>query len=147
MSAAGVRLPAVNVLVVSGRIVRDGELTFTTGGAGRCLMRIAVNRRVKDSKTGDWKDDTFFIDVVAWRELAERSKDRAKKGTPVLVEGRLSGREYEKDGQKRSAFEIVANRIQFLAKAAAEGPASPEPHAGEGTDEGGGKTNLEEVPF
>lgn len=144
MPAAGVRLPEVNVLVVSGRIVRDGEQTFTQGGTSKCVMRIAVNRRIKDSKTGEWKDEAFFIDVIAWRELADRSKDKAKKGTPVLVEGRLSGREYEKDGQKRSAFEIVANRIQFLAKAAAEGPASP---AGESPDESGGKTNLEEVPF
>ncbi|MFA6029724.1 MAG: single-stranded DNA-binding protein [Elusimicrobiota bacterium] len=143
MASAGVRFPEVNVIVVSGRIVRDGESAFTPSGVAKNTMRIAVNRRVKDSKTGEWKDDTFFIDVIAWRDLAERAKDRAKKGVPIVVEGRLSGREYEKDGQKRSAFEIVANRIQFLSLTGAEGPAPKAAGGAPAADAG----DLEEVPF
>jgi len=66
-------------------------------------MRIAVNRGIKDPKSGEWKEEVFFIDVVAWRELADRSKDKAKKGVPVVVEGRLTSREYEDKRAARSA--------------------------------------------
>lgn len=142
----GVRLPEINTVVLSGRIVRDGELTFTTGGTAKLTARIAVNRRVKDSKTAEWKDDAFFIDVIVWKEQAERAKDKAKKGTPVVVEGRLAGREFEdKSGQKRSFYEIVANRLQFLALAG-DRPAAAEP-AGESGSPAAGSGDLEEVPF
>jgi single-strand DNA-binding protein len=150
MASAGVRFPEINLLIVSGRLVRDAEMAFTPGGAGKCAMRVAVNRRVKDSKTGEWREESFFVDVVAWRELAERSKDKAKKGIPVIVEGRLSGREYEdqKSGQKRSVFEIVANRIQFLGRPAGE-DATAGPPAADGRSAGDDpeKNNPEEVPF
>ncbi len=139
-------MPEINVIVLSGRVVRDGEMFFTAGGSAKCTMRIAVKRRVKDSKSGEWKDDTFFIDVVAWKELAERCKDKAKKGAPMTVEGRLSGREYEdKSGQKRAVMEVVANRIQFLALTGAEKPAKTGTEAG--AEPAAGSTDLEEVPF
>lgn len=140
MAAAGVRLPEINFVVLAGRLVRDGEFSTTSGGTSRCLMRAAINRRVKDAKTGEWKDDTFYIDVVAWRELAERAKDKAKKGVAFTVEGRLAGREYEDktSGQKRQAFEVVANRIQFLS--AAGETSSPKPAAAD-------SESIEEVPF
>lgn len=143
----GVRLPEINTVVLSGRIVRDGELAFTPGGAAKLTARIAVNRRVKDSKTGEWKDDTFFIDVIVWKEQAERAKDKAKKGAPIVVEGRLSGREYEdKSGQKRSFFEITANRIQFLAIAGERAPSAAPAESGEAAA-AAGSGDLEEVPF
>lgn len=141
----GVRLPEVNVVVLSGRVTRDAELFFTQSGTAKLTVPIAVNRRVKDAKSGEWKDDAFFIDVVAWKELAERSKDKAKKGAPVVVEGRLQGRKYEdKSGQQRSVLEVVANRMQFLAIAEKSG--SPEAAASE---PGGSAAapDQEEVPF
>ena len=141
---AGVRLPEINIVVLSGRVVRDAEIFFTSGGTAKCTARIAVNRRVKDAKSGEWKDDAFYIDVVAWKELAERAKDRAKKGTPIVVEGRLSGREYEdKSGQKRSVLEVVANRIQFLASAEGAGAAQPPKESAAAPSE----AEIEEVPF
>lgn len=143
----GVRLPEINVVVLSGRVTRDAELFFTQGGTAKLTVPIAVNRRVKDAKSGEWKDDVFFIDTIAWKELAERSKDKAKKGAPVVVEGRLQGRKYEdKSGQSRTVLEVVANRMQFLA-IAGERPAAA---AGETGAEGGapaGTGDLEEVPF
>ncbi|MFA6091426.1 MAG: single-stranded DNA-binding protein [Elusimicrobiota bacterium] len=146
--AVGIRLPEINSLVVSGRVVRDAEVTFTTSGIAKCAMRIAVNRRVKDAKSGEWKDDAFYIDVIAWRELAERSKDRAKKGAPIVVEGRLSGREYDdKSGQKRSVYEIVANRIQFLAMASGASEGGPVKPSGAGAAPASESGDLEEVPF
>jgi len=143
MASAGVRLPEINFIVLAGRLVRDGEFSTTAGGTGRMVMRAAINRRVKDAKSGEWKDDTFYIDVVAWRELAERARDKAKKGVAFTVEGRLSGREYEdkNSGQKRQAFEVVANRIQFLSAAGeSSGGGSSKPAASD-------SESIEEVPF
>lgn len=141
----GVRLPEVNVVVLSGRVTRDAELFFTQGGTAKLTVPIAVNRRVKDAKSGEWKDDTFFIDVIAWKELADRSKDKAKKGAPLVVEGRLSGRRYEdKSGQQRTVLEVVANRLQFLALAG-DRPAPAEPAGEPASPAGSG--DLEEVPF
>jgi single-strand DNA-binding protein len=145
MAAAGIRLPEINFVVLAGRLVRDGEFAATSGGTSRCLMRGAINRRVKDAKTGEWKDDTFYIDVVAWRELAERAKDKAKKGVAFTVEGRLSGREYEdkNTGQKRQAFEVVANRIQFLSAVGEAGGSSSASSSKPAAD----SESIEEVPF
>ncbi|MBI3551873.1 MAG: single-stranded DNA-binding protein [Elusimicrobia bacterium] len=142
---AGVRLPEINFVLLAGRVTRDAEMFFTPSGVGKCTIRIAVNRRVKDAKSGEWKDDVFYVDVIAWRELADRSKDKAKKGVPLIVEGRLTCREYEdkKSGQKRSVFEVMANRIQYLS-AAAEGAASS---SGAGTKPEAEAESIEEVPF
>ena len=141
---SGVRLPEINFILLAGRVTRDPELFMTQSGTAKCTVRIAVNRRVKDAKTGDWKDDVFYVDVVAWKELAERSKDKAKKGVAVIVEGRLTAREYEdKSGQKRTVFEVMANRIQYLSPAApAEGPA-----AKAGCGQPAEPESIEEVPF
>lgn len=142
MAASPIRLPELNVVVLSGRVTRDAEMFMTQSGMSKATIRIAVNRRVKDAKTGEWKDDVFYVDVVAWKELAERSKERAKKGVAVIVEGRLTCREYEdKSGQKRSVFEVMANRIQYLsASASAEGPAKAASASAEAE-------SIEEVPF
>lgn len=142
MAATGVRLPELNVVVLSGRVTRDAEIFMTQSGLTKATVRIAVNRRVKDSKTGEWKDDVFYVDVIAWKELGERSKERAKKGVAVIVEGRLACREYEdKSGQKRTVFEVMANRIQYLS---ATGAGESEGRSGAPTS---GSESIEEVPF
>ncbi len=142
---SGVRLPEINFALLAGRVTRDGEIFVTQSGLSKLTVRIAVNRRVKDSKTGEWKDDAFYIDVVAWKELAERSKDKAKKGVALIVEGRLTCREYDdKSGQKRTVFEVMANRMQFLSQAgdAAAGSGSAKSAAPAADSE-----SIEEVPF
>ena len=139
----GVRLPEINTILLSGRLTRDPEVFFTQSGIAKCSFSIAVNRRVKDSKTGEWKDDVFFMPVVVWREQAERCKDKLRKGSPVYVEGRLRGREYEdKSGQKRSVLEVEASRIQFLALPTGEAKEGSAPKTEDAASE-----QLEEVPF
>ena len=143
----GVRLPKINVVVVSGRVTRDAELFFTQSGAAKLTVPIAVNRSVKDPKSGEWKDEAFFIDCIAWKELAERSKDKAKKGAPLVVEGRLQGRKYvDKSGQERSVLEVVASRMEFLAISGERAAAAAPTDAGEGAAPAG-SGDLEEVPF
>jgi single-strand DNA-binding protein len=100
---------------MTGNLTRDPEVRYIPSGAAVVTLRIASTRRYQSG--GEWKDDTCFIDVVAWRELAERCGDQLHKGSPVLVEGRLQSRDWEtQEGQKRTAIEIVADRIQFLEK-------------------------------
>ncbi len=143
--SAGIRLPEMNLVLLNGRLTRDPELFFTSGGAAKCSFSIAVNRRVKDAKTSEWKDDTLFMPVVVWREQAERCKEKLKKGSPVHVEGRLAGREYEdKSGQKRSVLEVIATRVQFLSPVSDSGGGESAPKSEAEPSAGG---DLEEVPF
>ncbi|MCX7647174.1 MAG: single-stranded DNA-binding protein, partial [Elusimicrobiales bacterium] len=69
----------------------------------------------KDPTTGEWKDDTTFVPVNAWGQIADRCKDKIKKGTPVYIEGRLAASEYtNKEGAKIKRLKIVVNKIQIL---------------------------------
>ena len=144
---SGVRLPEINFVLLSGRVTRDGEIFVTQGGLTKLTVRIAVNRRVKDGKSGEWKDDAFFIDCVAWKEMAERAKEKAKKGVAVIVEGRLTGRDYEKEGQKRTVFEVMVNRMQFLSSTESSESASARPRAESKGSPSADSAEIEEVPF
>jgi single-strand DNA-binding protein len=118
--SAPLRLLQLNDVRLVGRLTRDPEMRFTSSGTPMCRFDLAVNRRYKDSKSGEWKDDTSFIPVVVWREVAQRCGDRLKKGNPVYVEGRLKSRSWEtKEGQKRSGLEVEARSVQFLEKSEA----------------------------
>lgn len=101
-----------NRVVLAGNLVRDPELRFTHNGVPVCSFSIAVNRvRSKKSEAVD------FFNVSAWRELGETVANYKKKGDPILVEGRLQYRTWEaQDGAKRSAVDVVADRVQFLRR-------------------------------
>lgn len=122
---AEIRMPTINRVVISGRLTRDPELRYTPGGKAVCTVALAVNRRYKDA-SGQWQDDTTYINVVCWMKVAELVNRYLHKGSPVLVEGRLESRSWETEaGQKRSVVEIRADRIDFLEKAQS-GEAEPE---------------------
>jgi single-strand DNA-binding protein len=126
------RLPTLNKVLITGYCTQDAELRYIQSGAAVCNVRIGSTRRFKDGQ-GEWRDETCFVSVVAWRELAERCGNGLKKGSAVMVEGRLQSRSWETDdGQKRSVLEILADRIQFLDKTRGEG--SPAFAGGGGSD-------------
>jgi len=101
-----------NRVVLAGNLTKDPELRFTQNGVPICNFPIAVNRvRSKKSEAVD------FFNVSAWRELGERVANYKKKGDPILVEGRLQYRTWQApDGTKRSAVDVVADRVQFLSR-------------------------------
>ena len=140
--SAELRLPEQNTVLLTGRLTRDPELKYTANGTAMCRFGLAVNRRYKDPKSGEWKDDTTFVNCVIWREAGERVGKAVKKGTPVHVEGRLRSYEYQdKEGSKRSGIEVEARRVQILEKASSTGSSGagePEPSSG---------AEIEEVPF
>ncbi len=120
---ADLKIPRVNYVLLSGRLTDDPQMTFTPKGTPVTKFRVASSRLYKDPLTGGWKEDTLFIDIKTFGELAERCHKRLSKGSPVLLEGRLNYRAWETpDGQKKSLIEIIGLRIQFLEKKVEEIP-------------------------
>ncbi|OGS11124.1 MAG: hypothetical protein A2234_00500 [Elusimicrobia bacterium RIFOXYA2_FULL_58_8] len=148
-----IRIPEQNCVFIAGRLTRDPELRFTQKGQGVSFFDVAVNRRYRDLATGEWKDDTVFVPVTVWGQVAERCKEKLKKGSPVHVEGRLASTEYtDKAGQKRKMMKVTARRVQFLAYATpAEGggaaPETPEVAESAESDVKSDASGMDEVPF
>jgi len=141
---ADLHLPEQNTVLLTGRLTRDPELKYTASGVGNCRFGMAVNRRVKDSKSGEWKDDTTFVNISVWREAAEQCGKRLKKGSPVHVEGRLRSYDYQdKDGNKRSGMEVEARRVQILEKTSSSAGRS----GGVEAEPASAGVETEEVPF
>ncbi len=132
------RLGYLNAVQLIGRLVADPELRYTQKGAPVCDFRIASSRRFKKKDTGEQQEETLFINVVAWSRQAELANDYLKKGSAVLIEGGLRSRQWESaQGEKRSAIEVVARRIQFLDAPPSGGTSEPTADADEDVkDEG-----------
>ncbi|HQP10160.1 MAG TPA: single-stranded DNA-binding protein [Candidatus Omnitrophota bacterium] len=104
----------LNKVFLIGNLTRDPELRYTPGGTAVANLGIAVNRRFKDS-SGELKEEVCFLTVTVWDKQAEACCQYLKKGKPVFVEGVLQSRFWETgDGQKRSAIDVRAERVQFL---------------------------------
>ena len=96
-----------------GNLGKDAETRYTQSGAAVTNFSVATTRRVKDSQSGDWRDETDWHDVVLWR--GENIAPYLTKGTQVYVEGRLQTRSYEdQQGQKRYRTEVVADNFNVM---------------------------------
>ena len=104
--------------IITGNLTRDPELRTTPNGATVCGFTVAVNRTFRDA-SGEQKEDVSFIDCSAWGKLGEMIIQYAKKGSGVLVSGRLDQRSWEDktDGKKRSRVEIVVEDFNFTGSA------------------------------
>ena len=91
-----------------GRLGRDPEMRYTTNGKAVVSFSLAVNR---DGK----KDESDWINFVAWEKTAEVIANYCHKGDLIGVTGALQRREWEKDGQKRYAYEVRVSRIDFCS--------------------------------
>ena len=101
----------LNVVVLTGRLTVDPELKTTANGVSVCSFPIAVDRRF--SRTAEDRQ-TDFINIVTWRSSAEFVSKYFKKGQMIAIEGSIQTRRYQdKDGNNRTAFEVVANSVQF----------------------------------
>ena len=100
-----------------GNLTRDPELRYIPSGQAVTSFTVAVNRTY-NSQAGEKKEEVSFIRVVAWARLAENCNEYLKKGSSVFVEGRLQSRSWDApDGTKRSTLEVIAQSVQFLARA------------------------------
>jgi len=122
----------LNCAVIMGRLVADPELRSTQSGKNVTSFRVAVDRGYV--KPGEERQ-ADFIDVVAWERSAEFVTRFFRKGSMIAVQGRIQTRNYEdKSGNKRTAFEIVADNVSFTGSKSESGgdmaparPAQPAP--------------------
>lgn len=137
----------MNKVYLIGNLTRAPEMRSTQSGVTVCSFSIAVNRRFKDA---DGKAQTDFFNIVAWRQLGELCGKFLMKGKKVAVVGSIQTRSYEaQDGGKRTAYDIVADEVEFLTpmgeapgtrSTAAEAEYKP-------ADSGFTKVDDEELPF
>ncbi len=120
-AGGGVRLQnGVNEVTLVGNLGRDPELRYTSSGDAVASFALAVSESWK-GRDGNWQERTHWIDVNAWRELAEQAAG-LHKGDSLLVQGRVRNDSWtDKEGQKRSATRVEAIRVEALTR----GPAAP----------------------
>ena len=136
------RVPELNLIIVSGRLTRDPDIRMTQKGSTVCSFSIANNRSYLDPSTNEWKDEVAYMSVTAFAGLADRLKERIKKGTPVIVEGRLVMSEFtDKSGQPRRELRITASRVQIVPTGASA------QEAGASTNEEPTEIVEDDVPF
>lgn len=123
---------SINQVILMGNLTRDPELRTTPNGQSVCSFGMAINRSWQGSD-GQTQDAVDYFDVTAWGKLGELVNQYLSKGRRCLIQGRLSYRSWEQDGQKRSKVEVVANDVTFLdgpnSNGNAGGDASPAPRS------------------
>ncbi len=118
----------LNRIILIGNLTNDPEVRFTVEGLQVAKFQLAVDRFAQEGAP----KQVDYIDVVAWRKLAEICGQYLKKGKPVLVEGRIQVRTYENEGGARKwATEVVARNIKLLDGAVKSASVSPAEHAGD----------------
>jgi single-strand DNA-binding protein len=106
-------MASMNKVLLLGNLTRDPELRYAPNGTAVARLALAVNHRYRQNDTD--KEETMFIDVMAFGKQAESASEYLEKGRPVLIEGRLKWQTWEdKEGRKHTKHEVVAERIQFL---------------------------------
>ena len=104
----------VNVVALSGNLTRDPE-TRMAGSMTITTFRLAVNDRRKNGSTGEWEDYANFIDCTIFGARGESLAKILKKGTKVSLAGKLRWSSWEKDGQKKSKIEVIAEEVDILS--------------------------------
>ena len=139
-------------VIIVGNITRDPELRSTPSGTQVCGFCVAVNRNYRDG-SGEQKENVSFFDCSAWGKSGEIIAQYAKKGSGILVSGRLEQRSWEdKEGQKRSRVEIVVEDFNFIGgndgaasgSKSASGAAASDVAPDDISDE---PIDLSEIPF
>ncbi|MFF0409154.1 single-stranded DNA-binding protein [Kitasatospora sp. NPDC004745] len=100
------------LITLVGNLVDDPELRFTPSGVAVAKFRIASTPRTFDRQSNEWKDgESLFLTCTVWRQPAENVAESLQRGMRVIVQGRLNQRSYEKDGQKRTVFEVDVEEV------------------------------------
>ena len=104
---------SINQVILMGNLTRDPELRTTPNGQSVCSFSLAINRSWQD-QGGQTQEAVEFFDIVAWAKLGELVNQYLRKGRKCLVQGRLTQRSWEKEGQKHNKVEVVATDVTFL---------------------------------
>ncbi len=100
----------LNKVILGGRLTTDIELKQTQSGTPVCSFSIAVNRR----RTAEGKQETDFINCVAWRHNADFISNYFRKGSSICITGQIQTRSWEQDGQKRYTTEVIVDEAYFV---------------------------------
>jgi single-strand DNA-binding protein len=127
---------SVNKVILVGRLGRDPETRYTGGGQAVANFSVATDESYKD-KNGERQKRTEWHKIVVWGKQAEIAQQYLKKGSLIFIEGRIQSREWQdKEGQKRTSFEIVASNFRMLG-GRAEGAAAASAGGGASARSGG----------
>ena len=126
-------MASFNKVILMGNLTRDPELRYTPKGMAVAKVGLAVNRTWR-SESGEQKEEVTFIDVDIWGRTAENVGQYMRKGSPILIEGRLKLDQWDdkQTGQKRSRLGVTAETVQFLSsgnRPAGDGGAAPAPRS------------------
>jgi single-strand DNA-binding protein len=106
-------MASFNRVILMGNVTRDPELRYIANGTAVTDIGLAVNDRRKNA-SGEWVEETTFVDVTLWGRTAEVAGEYVTKGSPLFIEGRLKLDTWEKDGKKNSKLRVVCDRMQLL---------------------------------
>jgi single-strand DNA-binding protein len=123
-------MASLNKVMLIGNLTRDPEVAYIPSGTPVAKLGLAVSRKYTTANK-ETKEEVCYVNVVVWGKQAEACGQYLVKGRPIFVEGRLQYEEWEKDGQKRNALKVVAERVQFLGS-----PKSGESRDGTGESAG-----------
>jgi single-strand DNA-binding protein len=125
------RLPEVNRVMLSGRLTRDPDGRYASDGTHVTTLALAFHRRYR-GKDGRFTEHTGYATVMTYQRLAEVCAQFLKKGSAVLVEGRLQMREWSAPGgERRTRLEIRAESVHFLERSAVASTDATTPDEGE----------------
>lgn len=129
-----------NKVILLGNLTRDPELRFTSKGTALATLSLAVSRKYQD------REETTFVDCSAWGKTGETIAKHFKKGSSVLIEGRLKLDQWDdkQTGQKRSKLGVVVESFSFAGREPAQEPEPAEPRRAETKPDG---PPEDDVPF
>ena len=104
---------SMNRVFLMGNVTRDPELRYISNGSAVTEIGLAINDRRKSS-TGEWVEETTFVDITLWGRTAEIAGEYVTKGAPLLIEGRLKLDMWEKEGKKNSKLRVVGDRMHLI---------------------------------
>jgi single-strand DNA-binding protein len=152
---------SVNKVILVGRLGRDPETRYTGGGQPVCNFSMATDETFKD-RSGERQKRTEWHKIVVWGKPAEIAQQYLKKGSQIYLEGRIQSREWtDKEGQKRTSYEIVASNFRMLssrsdsmgggapraAAVSSGGDFDQEAPAHSADDQAGPEVTDEDIPF
>ena len=107
---------SLNKVMLGGNLTRDPEGRHTTSGHSVCKLGLAVNRRFRDANGQD-REEVCFVDIETWGRTADSCRNNLRKGSSVMVEGRLKMEQWtdRESGKNRSRMVVVAERVHFLS--------------------------------
>ena len=114
-----------NKVILVGNVGADPEVRSLESGVKVARIRLATTERIFNRQTNESTDHTEWHTVTLWRGLADVADKYVRKGSQLYIEGRIRGREWEKDGVKHFGVEIVADEMTLLGRRQ-DNPAQPQ---------------------